>query len=387
MGNQAHPHGPHRGGGQAARAGRCAARPLGSPARPAGASSRRPPRSRRPRCGPRSSSRRSRSCSTTSAPPTDGRSRSADPTASVRTAVTAAPHHSTRRGFIGAGASAAAAAALGAPDGAVRRRPPERDPDRGGLASRRPRVRPGARTPNMDALVREGIRFTRAHPEAMPTVPGAELADERAALLPVPRLARLARAARLPGLGAADRGERLPARGAAPGRLLDGLRDGQPVPRLLGPVPAPAAQRPPLRPHRRADRRQARRSVGARGGALAAAVARAARRRCATGCGSYLANGQYSHDEAHSFAARVFTDADRVLDRGARRAALRDGGGHLRAARAVDARRASTSTSTAIRTTAGPSRASRATAGSRTTSTAPTPRACSRGCTRSTRPR
>ena len=28
-----------------------------------------------------------------------------------------------------------------------------------------------ARTPNMDALVREGIRFTRAHPEAMPTVP------------------------------------------------------------------------------------------------------------------------------------------------------------------------------------------------------------------------
>ena len=27
------------------------------------------------------------------------------------------------------------------------------------------------RTPNMDALVRQGLRFTRAYPEAMPTVP------------------------------------------------------------------------------------------------------------------------------------------------------------------------------------------------------------------------
>jgi len=28
-----------------------------------------------------------------------------------------------------------------------------------------------ARTPNMDALARDGLRFTRTHPEAMPTVP------------------------------------------------------------------------------------------------------------------------------------------------------------------------------------------------------------------------
>ena len=91
-------------------------------------------------------------------------------TASVRTAVTAAPHHTTRRGFIGAGA-AAAATALGAPDTA--------------FGADRPNVilivvdslradhvyGDRARTPNMDALVREGIRFTRAHPEAMPTVP------------------------------------------------------------------------------------------------------------------------------------------------------------------------------------------------------------------------
>ena len=28
-----------------------------------------------------------------------------------------------------------------------------------------------ARTPNMDALARDGVRFVRTHPEAMPTVP------------------------------------------------------------------------------------------------------------------------------------------------------------------------------------------------------------------------
>ena len=29
-----------------------------------------------------------------------------------------------------------------------------------------------AKTPNMDVLLREGLRFTSAYPEAMPTVPG-----------------------------------------------------------------------------------------------------------------------------------------------------------------------------------------------------------------------
>ena len=69
--------------------------------------------------------------------------------------MTAAPHHTTRRGFLGAGA-AAAAAALGAPEAA--------------FGADRPNVilivvdtlradhvyGDRARTPNMDALVRDG---------------------------------------------------------------------------------------------------------------------------------------------------------------------------------------------------------------------------------------
>jgi arylsulfatase A-like enzyme len=78
---------------------------------------------------------------------------------------------STRRQFLQAGASAAATAAIG--------------PVALAQAADRPNVLVivvdtlradhvygrGVRTPNIDALAREGLRFTRAFPEAMPTVP------------------------------------------------------------------------------------------------------------------------------------------------------------------------------------------------------------------------
>jgi arylsulfatase A-like enzyme len=83
--------------------------------------------------------------------------------------LTAAPDPTTRRGFLGAGA--AAAFTLGSAGSAA--------------AADRPNVLvlvvdtlradhvygDRARTPNMEALMRQGLRFTRFHPEAMPTVP------------------------------------------------------------------------------------------------------------------------------------------------------------------------------------------------------------------------
>src|SRR5919198_2691216 len=80
------------------------------------------------------------------------------------------PARTTRRGFVEAGALGAAGLALGAR--------PSRRVDRPNVlvivvdTLRADHVYGnGARTPNMDALTHEGLRFTRANPEAMPPVP------------------------------------------------------------------------------------------------------------------------------------------------------------------------------------------------------------------------
>ena len=220
--------------------------------------------------------RRSSSCSTTWAPPTAGRSRTADRFASVSRAVTAVPDHTTRRGFLGAGASAAALG-LGAA-GAAR-------------AADRPNVvvivvdtlradhvyGDRARTPNMDALRREGISFTSAYPEALPTVP------VRNTLLSGRRNFPFRGWHDWRGLLDSPGWEPLHARavvldlGAAPRRLLHRVCDRQPVPRVLDSLPAAEGQLPPLRAHRRTDRRPADRGVASRAAPLDAP--RAASRR------------------------------------------------------------------------------------------------------------
>jgi arylsulfatase A-like enzyme len=85
------------------------------------------------------------------------------------------PSGTTRRRFLQASAGAAAAAALGEPAGVLAAKADRpnvllivvdslRTDYVGAYGSR-------VRTPNIDAIAREGLRFTRAYPEAMPTVP------------------------------------------------------------------------------------------------------------------------------------------------------------------------------------------------------------------------
>ena len=132
----------------------------------------------------------------------------------------------------------------------------------------------------------------------------------------------------------------------------------------------------------------------------AAAAAACPSTSCATGCSprsaatpkvrsrmrKYLANSHYSHDETRSFAARVFTDAVRVLDRAATQRPF---------AMVVDTYEPHEPWTPPRKYIdmygdpdyRGPEPGSPATDGSRTTSTATIPRACSAGCARSTRPR
>jgi arylsulfatase A-like enzyme len=85
------------------------------------------------------------------------------------------PPGTTRRRFLQASAGAAAAAALGEPSGVLAAQADRpnvllividslRTDFVGAYGSR-------VRTPNIDAIAGEGLRFTRAYPEAMPTVP------------------------------------------------------------------------------------------------------------------------------------------------------------------------------------------------------------------------
>lgn len=227
---------------------------------------------------------------------------------------------STRRAFLAAGASAAALAATGRADEAL-------------AAADGPNIvvivvdtlradhvyGKRARTPNMDELLRTGMRFARAYPEAMPTVPvrnsllsgrrqfpfrgwhdhpglidqpGWEPIDDvQTAFTSVLRRAGYwtAYATDNPFLGFAAPYERLREsfdRFARRGGQLGVVRHPSSV--------SDAELRRWLHPGR-ADR-----------------DARARVRR-------YLANGRYSDDESNSWAARVFRDGARLLERGARR--------------------------------------------------------------------
>jgi arylsulfatase A-like enzyme len=173
-----------------------------------------------------------------------------------------------------------------------------------------------ARTPNVDALAREGISFTRCFPEAMPTVPAR--------------------------------------RSILSGRRVFPFRGWHPYPGLLGePGWAPLASpgmaftstlrragywtgyatdntalgfSPPWAPFRRSFDRFARRGgqFGGRSGGVSDAELRHwlppaiedadTRDRVRR----YLANGRYANDETRSFAARVFRDGAKLLEVGAR---------------------------------------------------------------------
>ena len=131
---------------------------------------------------------------------------------------------------------------------------------------------PQIQTPNVDALASRGLRFNRAFPEAMVTIPARRSIFTSAADLPVPELRTQPGARPEPRL-APDRGRREHLEQGAEGRgLLDRPGVGQPAPRLhqglravpqdLGPL---AHDRRPvgLLPRPRVGPDRARREVGA----------------------------------------------------------------------------------------------------------------------------
>ena len=212
-----------------------------------------------------------------------------------------------------------------------------------------------ARTPNIDALARQGLSFTRFFPEAMPTVPARRsiLSGRRVFPFrgwhPYPGLLGGA------GLGADRR------RAASPSRA----RCAAPA---TGPPTAPTTRRSgsrrPGRPFRRSFDRFVRR--GGQIGGTAAGVSDAELRHWLPPAiedpdtrdrvRRYLANGRYSHDETKSFAARVFQRRC-ARARRPRGAAARSRSSSTRSSRTSRGRRrAGTSTCTATPTTAARSR-------------------------------
>ncbi len=174
-----------------------------------------------------------------------------------------------------------------------------------------------ARTPNIDALARDGLSFTRFHPEAMPTVPA------RRSILSGRRV--------------------FPFRGWHPYRGLLAEPGWAPIAnvdttftsalRRAGYWTAYATDNtslgfsPPWGPFRRSFDLFKRRGgqIGGRSDGVSDAELRHwlppaiddpdMRDRIRR----YLANGRYSHDETQSFAARVFRDATAILERAAAR--------------------------------------------------------------------
>jgi arylsulfatase A-like enzyme len=174
-----------------------------------------------------------------------------------------------------------------------------------------------ARTPNIDALARDGLSFTRFHPEAMPTVPA------RRSILSGRRV--------------------FPFRGWHPYRGLLAEPGWAPIAnvdttftsalRRAGYWTAYATDNtslgfaPPWGPFRRSFDLFKRRGgqIGGRSDGVSDAELRHWLPPAIDDPGMrdrirrYLANGRYSHDETHSFAARVFRDATAILERAAAR--------------------------------------------------------------------
>jgi arylsulfatase A-like enzyme len=173
-----------------------------------------------------------------------------------------------------------------------------------------------ARTPNMDALAREGLRFTDAHPEALPTVPVRNTVLSGRRYFPFRHWHDWRGLLESPGWS--------PMTGV--GSSLTSVLH------RAGYWTAYVTDNPflgfsvPYRPLRRSFDRFVRTGgeIGGRSTGVSEhelrhwldpALGRDAKLR--DRMRRYLANGHYSHDESRSFAARVFTDAVRVLDRAA----------------------------------------------------------------------
>jgi arylsulfatase A-like enzyme len=229
----------------------------------------------------------------------------------------APPSATTRRRFLEAGASVAAAAALG--DAALGRRA-----DMPNLVLivvdtlRADHVYGSrARTPNMDALAREGLRFLRFHPEAMPTVPA--------------RNSVLSGRREFPFRGWHDWRGLLESPGWEPlERVQSALTT---VLRRAGYWTAYVTDNPfvgfslPYLPLRRSFHTFVR-TGGQIGGRRARVSEREVRHWVHPSIADaqmrervrrYLANRAYAHDESRSFAAKVFSDASRVLETAAAR--------------------------------------------------------------------
>jgi arylsulfatase A-like enzyme len=169
-----------------------------------------------------------------------------------------------------------------------------------------------ARTPNIDALARQGLSFTSHYPEAMPTVPA------RRSILTGRRVFPFRSWHPYPGLLAEP--------GWAP--IADVRTTWTSALRRSGYWTAyvtdnvALAFSPPWRPFRQSFNRFVRRG-GQIGGTAAGVSDREVRHWLPPEITDpdtydrikrYLANGHYSHDETQSFAARVFRDASRLLD-------------------------------------------------------------------------
>jgi len=172
-----------------------------------------------------------------------------------------------------------------------------------------------ARTPHIDALARRGLSFTRCYPEAMPTIPA------RRSILTGRRV--------------------FPFRGWHPYHGLIAEPGWAPIAnvhttftsalRRAGYWTGYATDNVNLgfsrtyAPFRRSFNRFARR--GGQIGGTAAGVSEGQLQHWVPApldspdmrdrIRRYLANGRYAHDETHSFAARVFRDATRLLEAGA----------------------------------------------------------------------
>jgi arylsulfatase A-like enzyme len=227
------------------------------------------------------------------------------------------PRSTTRRRFLQA---SAAAAVLGAPQPAFAQRPDGPnvilvivDSLRADAVYER-----AVRTPNMDALMREGLRFTQVFPEAMPTGPA------RNSILSGRRM--------FPFRGWHDYRGLLASPGWAPLRQVD--RSLTAVLRRAGWWTAFVTDNPflgfsvPYAPLRRSVDRFIRTGGQIGGSRPISSVPAHVRRHwlhpaispeAGERVGLYLANSRYWADETRSFAARVMTDAVRMLEAGARR--------------------------------------------------------------------
>jgi arylsulfatase A-like enzyme len=169
-----------------------------------------------------------------------------------------------------------------------------------------------ARTPNIDALAREGLSFTSFYPEAMPTVPA------RRSILSGRRVFPFRGWHPYPGLLAEP--------GWAPIKDVSTTftsalhRSGYWTAYVTDNVAL--AFSPPWRPFRHSFDRFVRRGgqIGGTDKGVSDAQVRHWLPREMTDADTYdrikryLANGRYTHDETKSFAARVFRDASKLLD-------------------------------------------------------------------------